>query len=156
MEIDKPIRRTYSYVQRLTGVATEIFPLLCPVNEEKWLPEWKPAVVYSDCGKIEKHCIFVTDDGHLSSVWVVSRYDPKRFELEFFKVTPDHSVVRIEIALKADGSCTNAAITYNYTAIASDGAEFLAGFTEEHFRQFMQRWERALNHYLVHGCKLED
>ena len=37
----------------------KIFPLLCPVREMDWIPEWAPKLVISDSGVMEPGCIFI-------------------------------------------------------------------------------------------------
>lgn len=155
MNIESPVRKSYTFTQHLSDVPEVVFPLLCPVEEEKWVPGWNPLFVYSESGCIEKHCVFVTENDGKNAVWLVVRHEPDNFFLEMVKFIPEHTVGRLEIQLR-DGNegRTRADIMFEYTAVGPDGIKFLDEFTEEYFLDFMRRWEKSMNFYLEHGEKI--
>lgn len=155
MKILKPTRVTRSYTQLLNAPPEKVFPLLCPVREADWVPGWNPALVLTNTGAVEPDCIFTTHGPQQDAIWIVTHHDPQHHRLEMLKVTPDHTVGKIEIALAAteDGK-TAAGISYTFTAIGPAGVPFLQDFTEAWYRGFMERWEKALNHYLATGNRL--
>lgn len=69
MKVTKPNRIKHSYSQILCAPPDAVFPLLCPVEEEKWVPGWKPAFVISSSGVAERDCIFQTA-GELNGQYV--------------------------------------------------------------------------------------
>ncbi len=155
MKVEQPRRSRRSYTQNLQAPPTEVFPLLCPVGEEKWVPGWDPRLVISDSGVAEKDCVFITPGSPAAAIWVVTGYNPTDFSLEMYKITPDHTVGRLDISLTASGSsATRAEVTYTYTSLGGAGDTFLEEFTEAWYVDFMKNWERALNHYLSTGCKI--
>ena len=159
MKIERPRRVKHSYTQSLAAPPGAVFPLLCPVREADWIPEWDPVLVLTESGVAEPDCVFVTpggEDGSPDAVWILTHHDPNARHLTFYKVTPGVTVGKIEIALAADGADrTRATVSYEHTALGPKGEEFLEGFTEEWYRDFMEEWERLLNHYLETGKRIE-
>jgi hypothetical protein len=152
MEIEKLNRVRRTYTQTLVGPPERVFPLLCPVREKEWVPNWNPKRVLSASGVAERDGIFITEAAPHDAIWVITRHDAGAGILEMVKVTPHHTVCKLEIALKASGEQgTQAEIAYQYTTLGPLGEAFLKGFTEEWYRDFMKEWEAALNHYLTTG-----
>lgn len=159
MNIKKPNRKKRSYVQQLDARPEEVFPLLCPVREVDWVPGWLPEQVISGSGVCEHDCIFITPPEDpsepASAVWVVTKHDSENFRLEMYKVTPGHTVSKLEIALESRSNARTAAhVSYELTAIGDRGERFMENFTEAWYEDFMLEWERQLNHYLDTGQKI--
>jgi len=130
-----------------------VFALLCPVREADWVPGWKYRLIYSQSGVAEAGCVFVTPnlDGP-ETIWVVTEYDPARFRIEFVWLTPNLVAAQIRIRLEANtGGNTTAHIVYTYTGLSVEGNREVERYDEEWFRQKMQGWEMAINHYLKTG-----
>ena len=155
MKILSPKRIKRSYTQSLVAPPEKVFPLLCPVRERDWVPDWDPELVLSNSGIAEADCVFITRGSPQQTTWVITRYDPQGYTLEILKVTQNHTVGKLEIALAGDGDGgTSAEVSYTYTSVGPEGDAFLEEFTEAWYRDFMERWERTLNHYLSTGEKL--
>lgn len=155
MIIEIPKRTKHSYTQNLAGPPADVFPLLCPVRECDWTPGWAPVKVITNSGVAEPDCMFITPAEPNDAVWVVTRHDPAAFALEMYKVTPGHSVAKLEIKLSgAAGNTTRADVSYEYTALGESGEAFLREFTRAWYENFMKEWEDALNHYLTTGEKI--
>jgi hypothetical protein len=155
MKVEAPNRKKHSYVQHLSAAPDVVFSLLCPVMEVEWVPGWMPITVISKSGVAEQECIFITPAQPQNSIWIVSKYDPANFQLEMYKVTPEHTVGKLEISLSAnDEDCTAARISYEFTAIGPKGEEFLKEFTADWYGKFMVEWEDAMNRYLTKGKRL--
>lgn len=157
MTIQPPVRVRRTYRQHLDAPPGRVFPLLCPVREADWVPEWDPSLVLTASGIAEEDAVFIMpEDETDDAIWVITEHDPADHVVAFVKVTPGHTVGRIEIALAPDGSeHTVATVTYQYTALSAAGAAFVRDFTEAAYATFMQAWERQLNHYLRTGRMLE-
>ena len=149
------MRETTPSAQALSGTPDQVFPLLCPVRELDWAPGWTTDWVISDSGVAEQECMFQTPapaDANNPSVWIITRYAPQAFEVEMYKVTPGHTVGKLEISLLPQGSnSTHGFISYEFTSLGPVGDEFLKEFTASWYEKFMQGWERAMNHYLKTG-----
>jgi hypothetical protein len=154
MNIIQPQRIGHSYTQHLHGTPAEVFPLLCPVREVEWVNGWDPRIVITASGFAEDGCVFMTGPADNEAIWVVTHYEPPN-QIEFLKVTPDETLARITIGLRAEGEGeTHADIRYEYTALSKRGARVITDFTAEHYADFMTEWEQELNHYLDNGSKL--
>ena len=156
MIIEQPRRVRHTYTQNLVAPPDKVFPLLCPVREAEWVPNWNPRRVISDSGVGEKDCVFITEAAPQDAVWVITRHDEQAGKLEIIKVTVDHTVCKVEIALTASATGTAAEISYGYTAIGAAGEAFLKEFTPQWYERFMQDWEEALNHYLSTSQMIQD
>lgn len=156
MRIEAPNRRRHAFTQRLDAPPERVFPLLCPVREIDWTPGWNPELILTSSGVAEQDCVFVLPGVPHPAIWVTTRYAPETWELQFLRVAPEHTVCRIDIALAPLVTAGTAAeIVYAYTSLGPAGDAFLEGFTDDWYRRFMEAWERALNHYLTTGARIE-
>jgi hypothetical protein len=156
MRVEKPNRVSRSFTQHLNGSPAAVFELLCPVREADWVNDWRPRLVLSDSGFAEPGCIFITPGIPEDALWLITEHDPEAYRLEIIKMIPGVVIGRISVTLAEEGDKGCAAdITYAYTSISDHGDRALEEFTEEHFKGFMETWEKELNHYLSTGSKLE-
>jgi hypothetical protein len=154
MQVSPPVRVKRSFTQKLSAPPEQIFPLLCPVRETEWVNGWDPRLVITRSGYIEPECTFVMPGEPQDSIWTVTHWDPEDWAVEFVKVTPEFTVGRIEIKLRAgEHAQTLADIDYTYTALSPAGSEFVEQFTAEAYEAFMKEWESELEHYLQTGRK---
>jgi len=154
MKITRPIRASHSYTQRLVAEPSAVFPLLCPVRECDWIEGWEPIHVVTGSGVAERDCVFVTDATPNAAIWYITRHEPDKGFVEMLKITPLVTACRLTIQLHPAPTGSEALITYTHTSLGPDGDIFVAGFTEDYYRQFMQDWESRINHYLLHGSAL--
>jgi hypothetical protein len=152
MHLSKPVRVSHTYRQSLRAPPVRVFPLLCPVREVEWAVGWAPLNVVSDSGVAEPDCVFVTPATPHDAIWYITRHEPDRLLVEFLKITPAVTACRIVIQLSGNERACVADVTYTHTSLGPLGDDFVASFTAEHYRQFMQDWERELNNCLLaHG-----
>jgi hypothetical protein len=156
MIIEQPRRVRRTYTQNLVAPPAQVFPLLCPVREAEWVPNWDPRRVLSKSGVGEKDCVFVTEAAPQDAVWMITRHDVKAWNLEIIKVTVDHTVCKVEISLTATAAGSEAEISYSYTALSPAGEAFLAEFTADWYQTFMEEWEAAMNHYLSTSTMIQS
>ena len=154
MNIRPPNRVTHTYTQRLVAPPAAVFPLLCPVREADWIDGWNPLLVLSHSGRAEPDCVFVTDARPYDAVWYITRHEPECGFVEMIKVTPDVTVCKLTIRVRATGAGSEADVTYSHTSLGPQGDVFVASFTAEFYVQFMREWEDRMNHYLTHGAAL--
>lgn len=157
MKIAPPNRVRHSYVQKLVGSPAEVFPLLCPVREAEWLDGWDPVAVWSRSGVAEPDCVFLTPASGGASqdaIWYVTRHEPANGFVEMLKITPGVTACRLTIRLTATAPGSAAEITYTHTSLGPAGDRFVAGFTAEHYGEFMREWEARINHFLATGTCL--
>jgi len=154
MHITKPNRVSRSYTQRLVARPSAVFPLLCPVREADWIEGWDPISVLTNSGVAEPDCVFLTSASPNDAIWYVTRHESDQGFVEMLKITPFVTACRLTIQLHPTESGSEALITYTHTSLGPDGDAFIASFTEDHYRKFMQDWETRINHYLMRGVAL--
>jgi hypothetical protein len=154
MKIIKPTRVTRSYMQRLVKEPAAVFPLLCPVREADWIKGWDPGLVVTSSGAAEADCVFTTPAEPGEAIWYVTRYEPQTGFVEMLKITPQVTACRLTIQLRPAPDGCEAEVTYSHTSLGPRGDAFVASFSEDFYRTFMQDWEARLNHYLLHGAAL--
>ena len=150
------IQKVFSYRQQNEGTPDQVFPLLCPVREKDWIDGWEYEMIYSRSGLIEEGCVFTTPHhGDKTTTWYVTRHDIKQYFVEFVRITPGETVVRIQIQLdELPGNKTAANISYQYTGLNEQQNEFIENKMQVEFLHSMLYWEKAINHYLKTGQKL--
>jgi len=156
MHITKPNRVTRSYTQSLVARPSAVFPLLCPVREADWIEGWDPISVLTNSGVAEPDCVFVTSASPNDAIWYVTRHESDQGFVEMLKITPLVTACRLTIQLRPTESGSEAFITYTHTSLGPDGDAFIASFTDDHYRKFMQDWETRINHYLMRGVALRS
>ena len=94
-----------------------IFPLACPVEELRWVPQWDYQLIYSKSGVNETNCIFNEDksgphffERPLTTTWVTTIHDPDNYRVLFELNLAGKAVIRLnvrfrEVARKVS-SCT--------------------------------------------------
>jgi len=149
-------RTTRTYRQTINATPERVFPLLCPVREAEWLDGWQYAMIYAESGLIEEGAVFSTPhEGEADTVWIVTRHDPGKREIEFARFTPGSRtcVLRIAVSAKAEHS-SFVDISYTYTGTTPAGNAFLESLTEEAFVEAVVFWEKSVNYFLETGEKL--
>jgi hypothetical protein len=149
-------RTTRTYRQTINATPEMVFPLICPVREAEWLDGWQYAMIYSESGLIEEGAVFSTPHaGEADTVWIVTKHDPGKREVEFARFTHASRtcVLRIAVSAKAEHS-SFVDISYTYTATTPTGNAFIECLTDEAFVAAVSFWERSMNYFLDTGKKL--
>jgi hypothetical protein len=150
-------RITRTYRQTIHAVPEAVFPLLCPVREAEWLAGWRYAMIYSESGVVERVAVFSTPgDGEEQTTWIVTKHDPKTYEIEFTRFTPNSRTCILTIVVKPkDEKSSSVDISYAYTALSPAGNNFIDHFTEGIFLKAVTFWEKSMNHFLKTGVTLK-
>ena len=139
------------HVQTNPAAPQQVFPLLCPVREAEWVPGWQYRLIYSRSGVAEEGCVFTTpNDAGPESTWVVTEYRPPR-RIDFAWIQPGRVAARLRFTLEAAGDNTRLHARYEYTGLSAEGDAEVGRFTETWFRDKMEGFQAALNHYLQTG-----
>jgi len=150
-------RITHQYTQTNLAPPERVLALLCPVREADWVPGWQFRLIYSQSGVAEAGCVFTTPNGDGSeTTWVVTEYDPAEFSVAFVWVNPGLVAAQIRIQLEQkSASQTSVHIEYTYTGLSAAGNAEVDRYDQTWFRDKMQSWEAAINHYLQTGKCIE-
>ena len=141
----------------LAARAERVFPLFDPIGEKQWADGWAPEVIYPASGEVEEGMVFTTGSHDEAQViWTILAFNAARWRISYLRVTPGSHVARIDIHCEDNlNEATRASISYTFTALTEQGNDYVARFTEEHYREWMSSWETAINYYLQHGHQLQ-
>jgi hypothetical protein len=127
-EVTHPEQRAFragrvicKHEERIQAPPDRIFPLLCPIEEYKWIDNWECELVYSESGVVEDNCIFreemspVLFGSRGPATWITTLHDPDNFRRHFVIVT-DELVRKAEISIEASD---NGVSTVRWTSIAT-------------------------------------
>lgn len=150
-------RATWTYRQTINAAPDTVFPLLCPVREAEWLDGWRYTMIHSASGLVEDGAVFSTPgDAEPDTVWVVTRHDTVRREVEFARFTEGSRVCVLRVAVHpGDQGRSLVDVAYAYTGLTPAGNAFVEGFTERSFLDAVTFWERSMNHWLATGARLQ-
>ena len=154
MKIVPPKRVSRTYTQTLVAPPEAVFPLLCPVREVEWIDVWDPLLVVSESGVAEEDCVFITPEAAGDTYWYVTDYEPEKRFIAFVRFTPGLTATRLRIQVRPAPEGAAAEITFTHTSLGEKGDAFVDGLTEAAYAEFMQLWEKRMNHYLTTGTCL--
>jgi len=145
-----------SYSTTLPSSPETVFPLLCPVREYDWIPTWKCEVIYTESGYAELGCVFTTDfkDQAGAETWVVCSYEKNR--LIGFVKTGNHTTTRYNVSLEPRQTGSIIRWEQEITGLDERGDLLLAAITEAVYNDKMQRINKLLEDYLLHGHNMND
>ena len=169
MSAFKSLRVSHEYTQSNPASPERVFPLLCPVREAEWVPDWKYRLVYSDSGVAELGCVFTTpssaaaakardgEDPRLrEQTWITVDYDPAAYRIAYVWIDPGRVATELRIQLTAaDDGSTRSRIGFRYTGLSEEGNRQVEKYDRKWYEQKMQGWETAINHYLKTGEKVD-
>jgi len=148
----KSISRTKAF--QMNFPAARLFPLFSPEGEKLWVPGWDYENVIGKTALSEDY-VFLTkthDHGTTDAIWIVKKYDLESHFVQFYKIEPGDKIGIITVkCTETDPSKTNVQVTYEYLALSKSGEEFIAGFSESVYEEFIGEWQRLLSDYFKHG-----
>jgi hypothetical protein len=128
--------------------AEEVFPLLCPVREYEWIPDWRCRMIYSKSGVAEKDAVFTTLERPFGKVlWTCVVYEPP-YRVEYLLTLGSMASIRLELALSDEGGRCAVDWTMRFTAASRFSAALLGRkMSERAFAAMMTTRERQLAEY---------
>lgn len=130
--------------------AEALFPLFSAEGERLWVPGWDYENVMGGTDLHEDY-VFVTrshDHAASAAIWMVKRYDPTQYLVQFYKVEPGEKVGVIEVRCTELGeSRTSVQVTYEYIGLSDSGNCYVAGFSSSDYSAFIAEWEALLVKY---------
>jgi hypothetical protein len=153
----KAKRITRTYCQTINAIPDKVFPLLCPIREADWLNGWQYTMIYSESGLIETGAVFSTPyEGEEDTVWVVTKHDLEKHEVEFNRFTHKSRTCVLKIAVRQkDENSSYVNISYTYTGITSAGNDFIDNYIQGSFLEGVTFWEKSMNYFLETGERLK-
>jgi hypothetical protein len=153
-------RKTLVYTEKLEATPEEIFPLICPVGEEKWIYSWGNdtyELIYSESGVNELGCIFKTSyPNGIPSLWTTVKFDKENYEIEFLVHLFELVVFMYNVRLyKNEDNSTTMKSEYTVTAISEKGNAVIDNI-ETVFGKTNSERKMALKYYLKKGEKIKN
>ena len=93
--IARTAREAVDITFTLDAAPERVFPLLCPVREYDWIPDWECTMVHSDSGVAELGCVFLRGEGE---TWITTRYEPPS-RVDYAIFLPGQGVGMLEFVL---------------------------------------------------------
>ncbi len=148
---------TQSHKIHVSAPVDRAFPLFEPLGEKHWAHGWEPEMLYPASGVAKVGTVFTTQKaGEPTKIWTIIGYEREQAHVTYINVLPHAYTSRIDVRCEADGAeTTSVCVTYTLTALSPHGNEYIERFTEEHhYQAYISSWERAIEHYLLHGHML--
>jgi hypothetical protein len=127
-----------------------LFPLFSAEGEKLWVPGWDYENVMGGT-QLHEDYVFVTknhDHAASDAVWIVKRYEPEKYLVQFYKVEPGEKLGIIEVRCSELGtSLTKIQVTYEYIGLSPAGNEFIAHFSLVDYEEFLGEWVELLVDY---------
>jgi len=127
-----------------------LFPLFSAEGEKLWVPGWDYENVMGTDDLHEDYVFITKNHDHAASkaIWLVKKYIPGEYLIEFYKVEPGEKVgvIGIKCSPLSEGK-TNVIVTYEYIAISEKGRDFLSTFTSQVYKAFISEWQQLLEAY---------
>jgi hypothetical protein len=106
----------------LAGRVDEVFQLFSPLGERRWVPDWNPELLHPPGVSWEEGLIFRTREETGDAIWVVTRLDRVRHEVEYHRVEPGRYVARIEVGCaEVADQVTEASTLYEFIGLSESG-----------------------------------
>lgn len=130
--------------------AEETFPLLCPVLEYEWIPDWRCRMIYSKSGVAERDAVFTTLEKPFGKIlWTCVVYEPPR-RVEYLLTRGSMASIRLELALSDEGGKCAVDWTMRFTAASPLFAALLRRkMSEKAFADMTATRERQLAEYFA-------
>jgi hypothetical protein len=129
---------------------SDVFPLFSPEGERLWAPGWDYTNLL-DSTELEPDYVFLTDThDHRSAqaIWIVSGYDLAGHYVSYYKVEPGQKLGKIVVqCFEQSRTSTVVRVTYKYIGLSDSGNRFVATFTKEAYKEFMEGWRSLLRDY---------
>lgn len=137
----------------------KIFPLLCPVEELKWIDNWQYQLIYSDSGMNENNCIFkenmsglILFDSPITITWVTTLYDPDS-RIHFVLVCGEMAVIKFDIEVRdQNNGISSIQFQFTYTSLKEDTFDET---TEGKLKTILTFLATSLKHYCETGGLLK-
>ena len=132
-----------------------LFPLFSAEGEKLWVPGWDYENIMGS-NELHEDYIFVTknhDHASTDAIWLVKRYEPESYSVQFYKVEPEDKVGIITVQCTKINKCsTKVEVSYEYIGLTEKGNQFIEGFTSTEYKKFISEWNNLLVSYFGSKC----
>jgi hypothetical protein len=143
------------HVEKIKAAPERIFPLLCPIQEYKWIDGWQCEMVYSDSGAIESNCVFKEEktspllfDLPAPTYWMTSLYDPEEYRIQFVLLTGTMAVAKIDVEVQGlGGTLSSITWTFTITSLNDEANKIIGAAAEQKAKLLLSILGQSLKHY---------
>jgi hypothetical protein len=132
-----------------------LFPLFSAEGEKLWVPGWDYENIMGTSDLHEDYIFLTKNHDHASTdaIWLVKKYKPESYFVQFYKVEPEDKVGIITVqCTKMNKSLTQVEVSYEYISLSKKGDEFIKRFTSTEYKEFIAEWKRLLVSYFELKC----
>ncbi len=123
------------------------FPLFGAFGEQNWAPDWKPQFLYPNPAADKEGTVFLVNGHAHSSVWMTTKFDVVKGEVQHVFVLNQAVISLIDIVLKKNGSDrTDVSVAYQWTALSPDAADHVRALAKQH-EHSAEEWKTAIDAY---------
>jgi hypothetical protein len=140
-EIDQPIDK--------------LFSLFSAEGEKLWVPGWDYENIMGSTDLCEDYIFLTKNHDHASTkaIWLVKRYEPESYLVQFYKVEPEDKVGIITVqCTKVAKEVTQIQVTYKYIGLSKNSNGFISRFTFQEYEAFIDEWRNLLVGYFKSKC----
>jgi len=127
-----------------------LFPLFSAEGEKLWVPGWDYENIVGS-NELHEDYVFLTknhDHASTDAIWLVKRYEPESYQVQFYKIEPEDKVGIITVhCTKINNRLTQVEVSYEYIGLTEKGNEFIEGFTPTEYKAFIGEWNSLLVSY---------
>jgi hypothetical protein len=150
----EPRHVSRSHTIRLPVAAVRAFEFFTPQGERDWVPGWNPVFLHPADGRLQRGGAFLTDPASedTRTLWLVTDVDRERLAVSYARVTPASRIglVDVRVTPASDDECA-VEVSYTFTAVSDAGNQYLAAFSEEHYRGYIESWRDLVLAHLAGG-----
>ena len=132
-----------------------LFPLFSAEGEKLWVPGWDYENIMGTSDLHEDYIFLTKNHDHASTdaIWLIKRYKPESYFVQFYKVEPEDKVGIINVQCsKMSKSLTQVEVSYEYIGLSKKGDEFIKSFTSDEYKEFIAEWNNLLVSYFESKC----
>ncbi len=132
-----------------------LFPLFSAEGEKLWVPGWDYENIMGSKTLHEDYVFLTKNHDHASTdaIWLVKRYEPASYLVQFYKVEPEDKVGVITVQCTKIAECaTQVEVIYEYIGLSAKGNAFITSFTSTEYGAFIDEWKNLLVSYFTSLC----
>jgi len=146
------------HVEKIKASPQQVFSLLCPIQEYKWIDGWQCEMVYSDSSAIENNCVFKEEKTSpilfslaVPTCWVASLYNPEEYRIQFVLLIGTMAVAKIDVEVQGLGDASSIHWTFTLTSISEEANKIIDATTEQKTKLLVTILGQSLKRYCETG-----
>jgi hypothetical protein len=145
---------------KINATPDDVFSLACPVEELKWIRNWKFDMIYSESGVNENNCIFresmsgmfVLDTPDIDTFWHTTLYDKESHRFHALLMFGNLAAGKFEFTITENKNGSSiASWQLTYTALNEEGNEIADDSLKERMVGMLNFLGESAKHYLETG-----